>query len=99
MIMPAPPGLALQIDLASDCAAYPATFLPRWRSSYPASRFWHVLHGCGAGGALRAALRESRRRGAGVLSVSPFSPPGPWDRPPSGGYWDALVAGLNGLEI
>ncbi len=55
---------------------------PDWVSTYPASRFWHLIHAAETTADMQNAVRLSRERNAGFVYVTPDALPNPWDTLP-----------------
>jgi hypothetical protein len=85
-------------------AGYVATCTPPdWVFTYPASRFWHLIHTTMTITAMRNAIALSKQRNAGWVYVTPDiellmgQHVDPWNTLPSPTYWRAehqYVAGI-----
>ena len=64
---------------------------PSWVSSYPASRFWHVIYGTSTTSAMATAVQLSKARNAGYVYVTSASLPNPYDVLPTL-YWSSELA-------
>jgi hypothetical protein len=58
-----------------------------WVANYPASRFWHVVHGCPTEAEMRMAMRLAQTRHAGWIYVTDGTGANPYQSLPSGRYW------------
>ena len=65
--------------------AYPQA--PAWVNTYPAQRFWHVVHACPTEAEMRTALWLARKRNAGWIFVTDHTGLNAYDKLPSGEYW------------
>jgi hypothetical protein len=66
---------------------FPAT---RWEWSYPADRFWHLVHATAAAD-MPDAVALSQQRNVGWVYVTPDALPNPWDTLPPASYWSGLL--------
>ena len=69
---------------------------PRWVSSYPPSRFWHVVYATPSTAALAKAITLSEQRHAGYVYATPWKLPNPYDALPGESYWTDELADLTG---
>ncbi|HYB30413.1 MAG TPA: spherulation-specific family 4 protein [Solirubrobacteraceae bacterium] len=67
---------------------------PSWVSSYPASRFWHVIYGTSTTSAMATAVQLSQARNAGYVYVTPATLPNPYDLLPT--YWSSELSDIGG---
>jgi hypothetical protein len=65
---------------------------PAWVSRYPPSRFWHLVHGASTARRLETAVDLGRKRRVGWMYVTPGRLPNPWDKLPTGSYWERELA-------
>ena len=81
------------ITFESDFTSYNASWHAghAWEVNYPASRFWHLVHGTSSGN-MATALNLSRQRNAGWVYVTDDVMPNPWDTLAS--YWSSEVANV-----
>ena len=68
---------------------------PSWVSSYPASRFWHVIYGTSTTSAMATAVQLSKTRNAGYVYVTPATLPNPYDVLPT--YWSSELSDIGGI--
>lgn len=62
---------------------------PLWARKYPASRFWHLVHGAQNLADMRDTLKLARERNAGLVYVTDETAANTWGRLPV--YWSAEV--------
>jgi hypothetical protein len=68
-----------------------AGFAPAsWVSTYPSSRFSHLIYGVPDAAGMTTVLNQSITRGAGYVYITSDSLPNPWDALPP--YWTTEVA-------
>jgi Spherulation-specific family 4 len=87
------------VEFEGAAVAYRDAQLPRWRTHYHPSRFWHIVYGTEVA-ALDEVLHMSRSRRAGWLTVTDqaLEPAPPdvylYDRLPHGALWSGLLRAL-----
>jgi hypothetical protein len=57
-----------------------------WEYMYPASKFWHLVHGANQT-QMQDAMKRSVTNHAGHIYVTPDVMPNPWDTLPDATYW------------
>ena len=67
---------------------------PSWVSSYPASRFWHVIYETSTTSAMATAVQLSKTRNAGYVYVTSASLPNPYDVLPTGLDWSSELTDI-----
>jgi len=71
-----------------------------WEASYPASKFWHLVHGVDSIDKMHEVVALSRARNAGYVfatSATASSPGGPYGSLPNRSYWDAELSTVASL--
>jgi hypothetical protein len=61
---------------------------PGWVAEYPASRFWHLIHGCPTDAEMQTALKLARARNAEWIFVTDCTDANPYRRLPGTAYWE-----------
>jgi hypothetical protein len=59
-----------------------------WVAKYPASRFWHLIHGCPTEAEMQTALKLARDRNAEWIFVTDCTDANPYGRLPGRAYWE-----------
>jgi len=73
-------------------ASYQTAVFPGWMSSYPSSRFWHLIYGVADATQMATVQTLSEQRNAGYLYITDDDLPNPWDTLAS--YWSTEVSAL-----
>ena len=69
---------------------------PSWVSSYPSTRFWHVIYATATRSAMARAVQLSKQRHAGFVYVTPEALPNPYHGLPTGSYWTGELSAISG---
>ncbi len=72
----------------TSASTYIGRLRPDWEFDYPASKFWHVVHGCPIS-QVNQVLNLSRERNAGLIYITDDLHPNPYNALPT--YWDSFV--------
>ena len=80
------------VNFEGTAATYAAWVPSAWTTSYPSSRFWHLVYGASASNA-SSIVAMSRQRNAGHVYVTDGVMPNPWSGLPGPSVWsEELVA-------
>lgn len=60
-----------------------------WEDRYPATKFWHLIHGVATVGEMREVVALSRRRRAGTVYVTGAPAHDPYGALPEDQYWES----------
>jgi hypothetical protein len=84
------PACDILVNSESTWPTYRDAFAgnPDWIANYPASRFWHVVHGCPTEADMQTALKLAHARRAGWIFVTNGTGSNPYRRLPGGSYWE-----------
>jgi len=82
------------ITFESTYSSYSGTWSTAhsWEASYPAAKFWHLVHTTSST-QMANALSLSRQRNAGWVYVTDDALPNPWDS--LAGYWSSEVSNVS----
>jgi hypothetical protein len=67
---------------------------PSWVSSYPASKFTHLVHATSTKNNMKSAITRSKNNRGGYVYVTNDVLPNPWDTLPSA-YWSTELTQIN----
>lgn len=82
------------INFENTYAVYRTWSPSGWESKYPASRFWHLIHGANEA-QMQRAITLSKQRNAGWVYVTNDVMINPWDTLPADPYWTNELNRIN----